>query len=59
MVMARAVPMGRQRRRVMKHSSMESYAVRELLLYVPKGGGGMGGGRGPGGTPRDGRVGAG
>ena len=57
--MARAVPMGRQRRRVMKHSSMESYAVRELLLYVPKGSGGMGGGRVQVGPPKDGRVGAG
>ena len=57
--MARAVPMGRQRRRVMKNS-MESYAVREMLLYVPKGGGGMGGGgvqAGP--QAREGRVGAG
>ena len=56
--MARAVPMGWQRRRVMKHS-VELYAVRELLLYVPKGGGGMCGGRGSGGTPREGLVGAG
>ena len=42
--MARAVPMGRQRQRVMKNS-MESLAVRELLLYVPKGGGGWHGWR--------------
>ena len=42
--MARAVPTGRQRQRVMKNS-MESLAVRELLLYVPKGGGGWHGWR--------------